>query len=152
MKTALITTIFATLVVAGNWHYEKTIVVAHGSTRVSFDGAALAILVSLVAGFLLARASYRIVRACLDSRIRIPRRSKFVDWTPCCLLGFLLFHWGTISTQSLPGSAVGEMKIAWGYGSDLSFYALILAASAIVLYQIHAGLSAYAKARPEPLV
>ena len=144
MKTSVlvVSSIFALICSAANWHslsvYEK----AHSTTKVDWNGAGIIILLSIVLLFFLTRSIYKSIRVCLDKGIRIPRRIKFINWGPCLLLApMIMIGWGASSSETLSGGIL--YTHSFGYGSETSFYAVFVAALTILAYQLAAGLYQY---------
>ncbi len=130
---------YAFLIVLTNWQYNShTEKDNSGVTTVSFDGACLSIFVSLAAIFYFGHASYRRLRLFLDNGTRIPRSVRFIDWSPCVIMLPLLFQLKFVETQT--ASPAGVTTMSWGYGSNFSFYAIVIGALAIAIFQISVKL------------
>lgn len=140
LHPTVISGVYAFLIVLTNWQYN-----AHTEKdnspiiTISFDGACLSIFASLVAIFYFGRASYRRLRLFLDEGTRIPKSVKFIDWNPCVIMFPLLFQLKFVETKNT--SASGITTMSWGYGSDFSFYAIIIGTLAIATFQISGKLA-----------
>jgi hypothetical protein len=138
MKAPILSAAFAAFVVAANWHsttiYERT----HGTTRTSFDGAGLVVICCLVALLFFSHSIYRSFRLCLERGIRIPLSVQLIRFWPCLLLTPLLLRYSVSITA--PNSAGVIVTHDWGFGSDFSVYALVLAAITIAAFQLRLGL------------
>jgi len=99
----------------------------------------LSIFVSLVAIFYFGRTGYRRLRLFLDNGTRIPKSARLIDWNPCVIMLPLLFQLKYVETKTT--SASGITTMSWGYGSDFSFYAIVIGALAIAVFQISVKLS-----------
>lgn len=141
--------LFATAAVVLNWHYTKTSV--HEGTTISWniDGAALISLFCIVALFFLGRRVYRQIRLLLETGTRVSSGIRFIDWGSCAILLLLLIRIG--GSYGITNTQGWNVSVGYGYGSDASFLAMILAAATIVAYQIHAGLLAFTERIPNAL-
>jgi hypothetical protein len=134
--------IFAVALVATNWHWSRTIQQPNTSTIIDFHGAHIGILVCAVALVAWLVRLYRLVRALLDQRVRVPQDLKFLSWLPNLFLLPLLFSVSSTFTTTI--SDKETMIISRGYGSGGASFALfVLAALLIGCYQMFYGLISY---------
>jgi hypothetical protein len=139
--TIAISSAFAVLCAAANWNSTSIYKKATSTTTINIDGAQLIILICAIILFFLIRSIYKSIRICLDQGIRIPKQIKFIDWAPCLLLTPMFVSWGYSSSETTPEGFLHSYS--YGYGSQMSSYALIVAALTILTFQVTAGFSMY---------
>jgi len=126
--------VFAILVAIGNWHYSKTVVQGAVTTTLQFSGAFFAIIISIIGAIFFGRRIYLHARQLRNTEASFTRVLRLVDWSPCLILLPLLFRSSTTLSET---SASGVItRLSWGYGSELSFQALVAACLVIAIFQI----------------
>ena len=138
--------LFAVFVVLINWHYLVTTTVSSGSaktvTSLGFSGGGLMILLTGIYLFILARRFYSRLRAQLAKGEPISSKEKWIYWTPCIFL-LPVFIRATASISE--SSADRTITRDWGYGTDSPMLLFSLCAVAMILYQIDANMTEFAK-------
>jgi len=130
--------IFAGVAVLTNWSYVVKHERQSGLVSINIQFVGLPLFVCLIAAPILLWRIYRMVRDYLSDGVRIPKKERFVDWSPCILLLVLLFHWSNISTGIAADGAVITRTLS--YGSEASGATLIASVILIGLFQFYTGL------------
>jgi hypothetical protein len=141
MKSTLLSCALALAAVAANWQSVKVYESAARTTQISLDGAGFIVLFCIVALVFLSRGLYKQIRHCLDQGIRIPHQARFIQFWPCFLLVPLLVRWSSSYSETTPEGA--RLTHSYGYGSDLSAYALLLCVLTIIVFQFYKGVAQF---------
>lgn len=141
MKSPILSCALALAAVAANWQSVKVYEYATRTTKISLDGAGFIVLFCIAALLFLSRGLYKQIRHCLDQGIRIPYETRLIQFWPCLLLLPLLVRWSGSYSESTQEGA--RLTHSFGYGSDLSAYALLLCALTIIVFQFYKGVAQF---------
>ncbi len=131
---------FAFVLLAINWHWDRTVQSGNVTTSVVLDGGTIAGLLCAILLMFLAWRFFRLLRSLLDRQVRVPREVKLFSWGPLFFLLPLLFRFDY--SLSISDSSTST-TVTEGYGSSHASLLMVLAGILIIFFQMYCVLRNY---------